>query len=359
MKIAVYSISKNEEKFVKRWAESAKDADYILLADTGSTDDTVKIAESIGVNVFNISVQPWRFDDARNASLALVPPDIDYCIPLDLDEVLVPGWREALERELGKGITRPRYKFVWSWNGDKPEVYFYGDKIHARSGFRWRHPVHEVIYATGEPQIESFSEDLQIHHYPDPEKSRGQYLPLLELSVTEDPNNDRNAYYYARELFYYDKHEEAIREFQRFLTLSGWDAERGSAYRYMAKCTDNFEEKVEYLNLALKEATRREAYMDLAILYYDRQMWAECLNSIKKLLEIEYRPIDYISEAVAWNGMPYDIGAVAAHAVGDLPLAIDYVEKALSFTPDDERLKANYDFLRNQSEDSSIRDSEE
>ena len=40
MKIAVYAISKNEEQFVKRFCESAKDADLILIADTGSTDNT-------------------------------------------------------------------------------------------------------------------------------------------------------------------------------------------------------------------------------------------------------------------------------------------------------------------------------
>ena len=41
MKIAVYAISKNEEQFVKRFCESAKDADLILIPDTGSTDNTV------------------------------------------------------------------------------------------------------------------------------------------------------------------------------------------------------------------------------------------------------------------------------------------------------------------------------
>jgi SAM-dependent methyltransferase len=46
-KICVYSISKNESKFVKRWSDSAKDADIILLADTGSTDDTVKDRKSV------------------------------------------------------------------------------------------------------------------------------------------------------------------------------------------------------------------------------------------------------------------------------------------------------------------------
>ena len=41
MKICVYAISKNEEKFVKRWTESMKEADEIYVLDTGSTDKTV------------------------------------------------------------------------------------------------------------------------------------------------------------------------------------------------------------------------------------------------------------------------------------------------------------------------------
>jgi SAM-dependent methyltransferase len=48
-KICVYTISKNEEKFVKRWADSAKDADLLVIADTGSDDRTVEIAKECGI----------------------------------------------------------------------------------------------------------------------------------------------------------------------------------------------------------------------------------------------------------------------------------------------------------------------
>jgi glycosyltransferase involved in cell wall biosynthesis len=80
MKVAVYTIALNEAKHVKRWYEASKDADYHLIADTGSTDETVKIAKKLGINVYTISIKPWRFDDARNAALALIPDDVDYCI---------------------------------------------------------------------------------------------------------------------------------------------------------------------------------------------------------------------------------------------------------------------------------------
>jgi len=49
MKVAVYAIALNEEQFVKRWFESAKEADYLLIADTGSNDKTVSIAKKLGI----------------------------------------------------------------------------------------------------------------------------------------------------------------------------------------------------------------------------------------------------------------------------------------------------------------------
>lgn len=51
VKIAVYAISKNEEKFVERWVNSMNEADEIYVADTGSTDNTVELLKQKGVIV--------------------------------------------------------------------------------------------------------------------------------------------------------------------------------------------------------------------------------------------------------------------------------------------------------------------
>ena len=65
MKVAVYAISKNEEKFVERWVKSMSEADEIYVADTGSTDNTVELLKQKGVIVNSINIEPWRFDVAR------------------------------------------------------------------------------------------------------------------------------------------------------------------------------------------------------------------------------------------------------------------------------------------------------
>ena len=79
MKVAVYTIALNEAANAQRWADSAADADYRIVADTGSSDDTVERLTRAGVTVHQIAIRPWRFDDARNAAMALIPDDVDVC----------------------------------------------------------------------------------------------------------------------------------------------------------------------------------------------------------------------------------------------------------------------------------------
>lgn len=347
MKVAVYSIALNEQHFVRRWYESAKEADYILIADTGSTDETKAIAEDLGIKVVEISIKPWRFDDARNASLAVIPNDIDYCIALDMDEVLVPGWRQELETIANTNITRPRYQYTWNWNPDgSPGLQYGGDKIHSRHGYRWKHPVHEVLVSDRLQEVQGWVK-LQIHHYADNTKPRSQYLPLLAQSVVEDPMDDRNAFYYARELFFYGQFDAAREEFKRHLSLprAVWKPERAASMRYIAKMAENFMEAEEWFKKAVEEAPdRREAYVDLAKLYYENNRWFDCIEVAEAALDIKEKPLEYLCEEFAWGSAPYDYAAIAAHNLGLSDKAREYGQKAVELNPTDERLQRNLDF---------------
>ena len=167
LRIVVYAIARDEALHVERFCESAKAADEIVVLDTGSADRTVELLTQHGATVHHARIQPWRFDDARNAALALLPADADVCVSLDLDEVLTPGWREEIERLWTPGTTRMRYKYDWS-NG----VVFFAEKIHARHGYRWRHPCHEYIRPDRIKEQWASTAKLLIQHLPDASKPR-------------------------------------------------------------------------------------------------------------------------------------------------------------------------------------------
>lgn len=349
MKAAVYTIALNEEQFVERWYESAKDADYILIADTGSTDGTVEKAKALGINVISIKVSPWRFDDARNAALAALPEDIDMCVSLDMDEIITPGWKEILAKGWEDGINRPNYKHIWSWNEDgTPGLEFSYDHIHGRHGFRWRHPVHEALYNYGTvEQKRGWLQGIETHHHPDPTKSRAQYLPLLEMSVREDPYNDRNAFYYGRELYFYGRYQEAAEELKRHLSLptAKWPPERAASMRFIAKSLPNDAE--EWYKKAMLEAPgRREPLVDLAELYYNKQDWENSLEYAEQAIAIQEKPLEYLCEAKAWGHAPYDFAAIAAFWLGKYDKAIKYAMKAVEIEPNDKRLQNNLQLIK-------------
>ena len=272
-KVCVYAITKNEEKFVNRWYNSMKEADEIYVLDTGSTDRTVEKLKKLKVNVTVKEINPWRFDVARNASLDLVPKDTDICVCTDLDEVLQPGWRKTLEN-IWEGHTRVRYNYNWSF-GDKgnPAVNFYTDKIHKRDGYVWTHPVHEVLKCSYPEKIVT-TDAITLNHYPDHTKSRGQYLKLLELSVKEDSEDDRNMHYLGREYMFYGMYDKCIDTLLKHLSLKSatWKDERSASMRYIARSYKNLgrieEARMWYKKEMEETPYLREPLVEAALLEY-------------------------------------------------------------------------------------------
>lgn len=353
-KVWVYAICKNESQFVDRWMDSMSEADRVVVLDTGSEDDTVQRLRERGAVVAVEEIVPWRFDTARNRSLELVDEDADICVCTDLDEVFHPGWREKLERVWTPGVGRVSYRYTWSFNPDGSEgVTFWYEKIHARHGYQWVHPVHEVLEWTGEgregPKVTA--EGIQLDHHPDPKKSRAQYLPLLELSVREAPNDDRNVHYLGREYLYRRRWDDCIRTLKGHLALptATWRDERAASMRYIAKAYWNKGEKAQardwYLRAITEAPYLREPYMDLAFMLYLQGEWEGVLYFTACALAITQRPRSYICEASAWGSLPHDLRSMAFYRMGAYDQAVEEVRKALAIEPGNERLRKNLEFM--------------
>ena len=353
LRICVYAISKNEAHFAQRFCESAQDADLIMIADTGSEDGLPEKAELYGAVVHHICITPWRFDLARNAALALVPRDIDVCISLDIDEVLQPGWREEIERVWIKGeTTRLRYMFDWGCG-----ISFYYEKIHARHGYHWHHPCHEYPVPDGRIEEKWAQTDFLLAvHKPDPTKSRGQYMDLLELSVKEDPECPRNAFYYARELSFHSRWEESIVACKNYLKLprATWQNERCYAYRVMGRCYSevglSHEAEQAFHSAAGEAPNTREPWCELALLCYRQSRWEECFAYAMRALRITDREAVYTCDPAVWGYQAHDLAAVAAWNLGLKDIAIQQGQLAVDLEPGDSRLRANLDWYTGKEE---------
>lgn len=346
MKVAVYAISKNESLFVNRWYESMKEADSIYVLDTGSTDDTVSRLESLGVNVTTKIIEPFRFDIARNESLKFVPIDYDICVCTDLDEIFNPGWRSELEKSWNENTTRLRYIYNWSIKNNKPVVSFMYSKIHSRNNYKWKYPVHEVLVSTIDEVIVD-NKNIVLNHYPDSNKSRSSYLPLLELALKENPNDPRCYHYLGREYMYYKEWNKAIDILIKHLNLynSNWKEEKNASYRFISRCYINlnrYDEAEMYLKKAILELPiRKESYIELAYLYYIQNRFYEVINNLIIAKSIKHNQLEYINESFTSDSTIDDLLSISYFNLGLFKEAIFYINKAIDKEPDNKRLKQN------------------
>lgn len=353
-KICVYAVCKNEEKFAKRCMESLKDADIVIIADTGSTDNTVEILRSCGAIVYSVPVNPWRFDVARNACLNFIPKNIDICIAIDLDEVLLPGWREALEKAWKPNTHRAKYHYIWSFNQDgSPAVQFHQERIHTRHNYRWIYPTHETLKYLGKGQENwVFAEGFVVEHYPDVTKSRSFNLELLKLAVAENPDNSRNMHYLGREYYFLEDWEETIQTLTQYLNLptSTWKEERSFAMRYIANSYaakgDILEAKSWLLKAICEAPHMREAYVEMARLAYENQDWNLVYFMTKLGLEIKTQSLQHYNESFAWDQTIYDLAALGAYYTAHYQEALLYAKEALKFDPTDSRLINNLKLIQ-------------
>ena len=156
MKITIYAICKNEEKFIDRWFNSIKDADYIRVLDTGSTDNTIALLQELKENYpnkFDYSCQeikPWRFDTARNMAMQLVPSDSEVLVSADLDDVFIPNWRNIVERNIEKGYNKIFGHYPYYNDAGEIVSQTLQDRVCLNSGSYWEGAIHERLITPNE-----------------------------------------------------------------------------------------------------------------------------------------------------------------------------------------------------------------
>lgn len=347
MKIAVYTIAKNEEQFVERFYESCKNADLVMIADTGSTDSTIEKAKSLGIEVHSITVNPWRFDVARNMALDLLPEDVDICVSLDLDEVLTEGWREKLEEAWEPETGRASY--LWE-DGNNFSA---SQKIHARHGYKWHYPCHEMPIATAGWETEKVVhiQGSYIKHLPDRDKNRSGYFDLCELGVKEAPDDFWASVVYLQALLATRDWQKILLEAQRALLLdhkkSGIDADATRSYvlRLAGKACVGLgknDEALDYLRKAVEQCPgRREVWIDVAKMCFNLQKWEDCYEAALQATLRVHNQYRFPYEPSAWGPIAYDLAAVSCYKLGRYRAAVHMGKLALDRSPDDERLKKN------------------
>jgi glycosyltransferase involved in cell wall biosynthesis len=326
--LSICLIAKNEAKHLKRLVDSLDGIqDEIILVDTGSSDDTVEVAKSLGMKVYE---RPWdnSFCKARNFSCEHASGEWIFCP--DCDEVIKkPHEFLSFLKRQDPAVNQVAMYLHIAWDHEgRPINVFPAQRCFRRGTHVWAGDIHE--YLSPLPGVQSnvrICEEAWFEHHPDNYKSRDWYIEVLRQQANQNPKDPRALHYMGRECVYKGLYAEAIGYLERCLQFHTWDFERCQTRMYLADCyvqLGELDKAEEQLVLSMKEEpSRRDAAFKLAELYrinnrHDRAViWYRMCTAIPKS-----KPRYFTSEDL-YGALPFLRMAYSYWYLGDMKGALE------------------------------------
>jgi len=232
LELSIAIIAKNESEMIAGCLESVKDADEIVVVDTGSEDNTVDIAKSYTDKVFTDYKWEDNFANARNHAIKKCKGH--WILSIDADDRLekdgIKKIRETIRKYPSQDCFNVLFKAKQSPNTthvlpylyqNNPDTIFFSGAAHNYLSVpAHKHAGVSIIYG----------------HSPAHKKDPDRTLRILEKEVKKNPDKPRELFYLAREYQYRKRWQDAIDMIQRYLKVSYWDPEIADAYLRLSKC---------------------------------------------------------------------------------------------------------------------------
>lgn len=305
--ISLCIIAKNEEQNIGRCIGSCEHfVDEIIVADTGSTDNTVKIAKSFGAKIID---SPWdnNFAKARNA--AVDAATCEWILYLDCDEMMDFDGGLALKEKLSSDLEEGEYEgFCLNLINvvEEKMTLNYGSLrvFRNRPNHRFRGRIHEQIFPSiGEnyPESSIHQIDVDFYHYgydsttADIEAKKKRNLTIFH-SYTEEEKDGFFYYNLGNEYTRAGEPEKALDNYLLARQVPAYD----NGFKlflpiYIVKCYYDMKMYKEAIDIALEYLESYPNYKDLnfllAVCYYDSGMYKE--SKTYMLRYIEFSKVNY------------------------------------------------------------------
>lgn len=227
-KLSVCLIVKDEEKHLDRCLRSVRNADEIVVVDTGSRDKTCEIARKYTNRVIENEYK-WNDNFAEARNFAKSKCKGDWILSIDADEELKSGIEEVRQAtKTGKDAVGVN---LVSQRGG--EVHQFPRLFRNKKEAYWKGAIHNHLsvsdYDKSDLVIEyGYSEA----HKKDPDRA----LRILGRVVREKPDCTREKYYLAREYWYRRWYAKAARWYEKYLEVGKWPPEVADAWLMKARC---------------------------------------------------------------------------------------------------------------------------
>ncbi len=227
MRISVVLIAKNEEAVLGRCLESVKEADEIIVCDTGSTDGTLEVARQYTDKVFADYLWEDHFAKARNHALSKATGD--WVLSIDADEYLTCPF-SAVREAAALGFMAVNVKMT-AERGQSATFWF--PRLFRRCPeVWWEGAVHNHPSVMGE---DVGAVTITYGYSPAHALDQMRSLRILEKTVAENPDCVRERFYLGCEYFRRGMYDKALPMLGRYVQQSRFLPEKAEAFLTMAR----------------------------------------------------------------------------------------------------------------------------
>ena len=337
--ISLCMIVKNEEEVLGRCLSSVRDlVDEIVVVDTGSEDSTKDIAKQFTDKVYDFE---WidHFGAARN--FAFSHATCDYIMWLDADDVILPedaAAFKALKETLDPSVDTVMMKYHIAFDEQgKPTFTYYRERVVRNCPrARWEGAIHEVITPFGKIMHAPIAVTHRRKGNNDPQRNIRLFEKLIERGEVLTP---REQFYYARELYYNARFQEAVTVLETYLAEDkGWVENKIEACRVLAQCLNSINEP-ERAHQALLlsfsfDAPRAEICCELGFHYFVKQQYEQAIQWYKSALLCSRKDTSgAFTLEECYGYLPHLQLCVCYDRLGQLELAIAHNEEAAKIRP--------------------------
>ena len=250
--ISLCMIVKDEEAVLARCLESVKDVvDEIIIVDTGSTDETKRIAAKFTERVYDFE---WVNDFSIARNFAFSKATKDYQMWLDADDIIEPVEIEKLlllKQKLNPAVDIVTFKYHTHFDKDGiPVLTSTRERLFKRSkNYQWHDAIHEYVLMSGHIQ----NEEIAISHKKISSSGDRNLRIYRGLVASGKELSPRETYYFARELMDHGIHEESIKYFEKFLDgKQGWFEDNIATCFNLARLFEILEQREKMLPILFK-----------------------------------------------------------------------------------------------------------
>ena len=228
--VSLCMMVKNEARNLARCLDSVRDlAGELIVVDTGSTDETPRIAAHYGAEVIPFDFTIVDFAAARNRAIACASGR--WILMLDADETLDPAGAVMIERlvtlDENAGYFLERHNH--SSDSSNPTTDYVVRLFPNRPNHRYRGRVHETIDASilsGGGRLHQT--DIRIHHnFSSDREARCRknhwYIKILNEEIAADPSDDSRLDFLAAEYHQLEMFDTAAEIAERIVRMRPLD----------------------------------------------------------------------------------------------------------------------------------------